>query len=160
MKTELVAVIAIALLASGCASNSVTPEEDTDAPQQPDQEPEDSSTDDQSDQTNNGSEDPTVVTYTDSGFQPSTVTIQQGETVKWESEASRSMWVGSNRHPAHTNYDGTSTREHCVNGEPETDSVFDQCSTGQSFTFTFEKTGTWNYHNHQFSGHQGTVVVE
>lgn len=147
----------VALVASGCAadSNADTSQNDNLSTPEDTQSPEDS--DDS--QSSNSSDSPVTVTYTDSGFQPSTVTIQKGQTVRWESEASGSMWVASSRHPTHMEYAGSSRTEHCSNGE-QTSSAFDQCSSGSSFSFTFEKTGDWNYHNHDSPSHLGTVVVE
>lgn len=97
-----------------------------------------------------------VVRYTDSGFEPDTITIEKGEEVTWIDESSTPMEVASDRHPTHTNYDGTSRSEHCEDGESDT---FDQCSEGGSFEFEFEKTGEFGYHNHEASGDTGTVVV-
>jgi plastocyanin len=152
MKTEFVVLVAVVLVASGCASNSTeTPDEGTDTPPE---EPQDPGT-----SPSNTSENATVVTYSSSGFQPGTVTVQQGETVIWQSEASRPMWVASNQHPVHSQYAGSSLGEHCSNGD-QTTAAFDQCSTGERFSFTFEKTGEWSYHNHEYSPHTGTVIVE
>lgn len=100
-----------------------------------------------------------TVYLTASGFQPSELTIEQGETVTWINNASSPMWVGSDRHPTHTQYEGTTLREHCQNGD-QTGAAFDQCSTGDRFSFTFEKTGEWGYHNHENAGQTGTVIVE
>lgn len=100
-----------------------------------------------------------IIYYTSSGFQPADVTIDEGETVTWINNASSSMWVGSDRHPTHTNYAGTTTSEHCENGD-STEAAFDQCSSGDRFSFTFEKTGSWGYHNHRNPSNSGTVTVE
>jgi plastocyanin len=100
-----------------------------------------------------------VVYLTASGFQPSELTIEQGETVTWINNASGPMWVGSDRHPTHTQYEGTTLSEHCQNGD-QSSAAFDQCSTGDRFSFTFEKTGEWGYHNHENAGQTGTVIVE
>lgn len=104
-----------------------------------------------------GNDGKNVVRYTSNGFEPSTIHISQGESVTWINEGNKEMWVASDIHPAHRAYDGTSIREHCNNGQSDT---FDQCSTGDRYTFTFDKPGSWAYHNHEFSGHQGKVVVE
>lgn len=101
----------------------------------------------------------TVVNYTQSGFEPSTVEVETGQTVRFIDLSSTPMWVGSNNHPRHMNYDGSSTREHCQNGEAVNESVFDQCSAGETYSFTFEKSGEFGYHNHQGPQDQGTVVV-
>lgn len=98
----------------------------------------------------------TTVRLTADGFTPETVTVSQGETVEFVNESSGSMWVGSDRHPTHTQYDGTSLREHCQDSTPQS---FDQCQNSDSFTFTFEKSGEWEYHNHTNPGQGGTVIV-
>lgn len=100
-------------------------------------------------------ENVTTVYYTDSGFIPEEVTVQEGGKVVFIDESSNhDMWVASNDHPVHSNYDSTSLNEHCP-GES-----FDQCSTESKFEFTFGKTGEWSYHNHRLSSHSGRVVVE
>ena len=135
----------MAIVASGCiSSNSTQP--DTESPEN------ETSTPTQLNQSNN------TVVLTDSGFEPADITVEQGETVTWVNEGSTPMWVGSDRHPTHTDYAGSSLREHCENGD-QTSAAFDQCSTGDRFSFTFEKTGEWGYHNHQPFVSGGTVTV-
>lgn len=104
----------------------------------------------------------TVVTLTDSGYSPASVTIARGETIRFINNSSRSMWVGANEHPTHTEYDGTSTREHCANGM-NTRTSFDQCSSvakGEFWDYTFQKTGNFRYHNHMGASNTATVVVQ
>lgn len=104
----------------------------------------------------------TVVTLTDAGFSPTTVTVAVGETVRFVNESSRGMWIGSNDHPTHTQYDGTSTREHCADGT-STNGTFDQCASankGDYWDFTFEKAGTFGFHNHVGASNTGTVIVK
>lgn len=100
----------------------------------------------------------TVVTYTDTGFSPASVTVSVGDTVRFVNSGTRDMWVGADEHPTHTEYDGTSKDEHC----PNTTGAFDQCARsgpGTSWEFTFTKAGSFGYHNHAESDHVGTVVV-
>ncbi|MDX1607725.1 MAG: DUF5667 domain-containing protein [Candidatus Spechtbacterales bacterium] len=101
-----------------------------------------------------------VVTYTDSGYSPAIVNIKAGSTVTFMNESSRGMWTASDVHPTHTLYEGTALNTHC----PDSDnSSFDSCesiSSGGSWSFTFEKSGSWDYHNHVRANHGGTVVVE
>lgn len=98
-----------------------------------------------------------TVRYTDNGFSPETMTVPVGTTVTWINQSSGEMWVGSDEHPSHTNYSGTSRSEHC----PDTDnSNFDQCARGNTFSFTFTKAGSWDYHNHVGSEDRGTIIVE
>ncbi len=104
----------------------------------------------------------TVITLTGTGFSPSTVTVARGETVRFVNDSSRGMWVGADEHPTHTEYDGTSTREHCANGTNTTGS-FDQCTAvqkGDFWDYTFERSGTFGYHNHVGASNTGTVVVQ
>lgn len=97
-----------------------------------------------------------TVTYTTDGFSPTTVEVSQGDTVRFVNEGTGEMWVASAVHPTHTEYSGTSREEHCENGS---ESAFDQCGTSESFTFTFDQSGEWGYHNHVNSSHTGMVIV-
>mgnify|MGYP003394813318 CR=1 FL=1 len=95
-----------------------------------------------------------VVTYTDSGFSPSTLTVKKGDTVTFKNTASDDMWVASNPHPIHNGYP---TKGGCVS------STFDSCKNiapGASWFFKFDLVGSWGYHNHLNPGEGGTVVVE
>ncbi len=84
----------------------------------------------------------TEVDYTDSGFSPASVTIKKGQTVNFVNKSSSQMYVASNPHPIHTDYPG-----------------FDELSAGDSYSFTFDKVGTWGYHNHINPAQKGSVVV-
>jgi plastocyanin len=82
--------------------------------------------------------------------------VQVGETVRFESSTG-DMWVGVDEHPTHTQYDGSTTQQHCPNTNNTT---FDQCETGTTYEFTFDKAGEWDYHNHVQASQTGTIVVE
>lgn len=95
-----------------------------------------------------------IVTYTDSGYSPSALTIKKGDTVVWENKSSGPMWTASNPHPIHTGYP---VGGGCIS------SAFDEChggAPGSSWTFKFDKAGTWGYHNHLNFGDGGTIVVQ
>ena len=99
---------------------------------------------------------PAVVTYTASGFSPTTVTISKGESVTWKNESNRRMWVASAVHPTHTIYP-EQTDVDCLG------SSFDACAgagVGASYEFTFNEVGTWKYHNHLGVFNTGTIIVE
>ena len=86
------------------------------------------------------------IIYTDGGFSPNPVKVKLGETVTWKNETSDLMWVASAVHPTHLEYPG-----------------FDQLKgseKGTTYSFKFEKTGTWKYHDHLHTENFGTVVVE
>lgn len=99
-----------------------------------------------------------TVTFDGSSFSPGEVTVAQGGTVTWESESASDMWVASNVHPTHTLYAGTSLNEHC-DGSTPAPGAFDQCSSGATYEFTFEQTGTWEYHDHLTPNATGVVHV-
>lgn len=107
-----------------------------------------------------GEEVVNVVSYTDSGYSPSTIKIKKGETVTFKNESSRSMWPASDVHPTHRVYSGTSIEEHC----PDTSgTAFDACKgylPGESWSFRFDKVGNWRYHDHLNPSATGTIIVE
>lgn len=87
----------------------------------------------------------TVVTYTDDGFSPATVTIQLGERVTFVNNSSDDFRVASDDHPEHNEYPGFDSQE--------------DLAPGQSYSFSFDNTGTWGYHNHLNESDTGTIVV-
>ena len=100
------------------------------------------------------------VTYIDSGYSPSTLTIKVGDTVTWKNQSSHGMWTASAMHLSHTVYSGTSLQQHCPDS---TNNSFDECKSdepGSSWSFTFTKKGTWGYHNHVKASDFGKVVVQ
>lgn len=97
-----------------------------------------------------------TVTYSASGYSPSSVTIKKGGTVTWVDQGTGKMWTATASHPTHTVYGGTTLQEHC---DDTTDTSFDQCKNSSQYSFTFNKTGTWRYHNHSQASHFGSVVV-
>ncbi|MES2203455.1 MAG: plastocyanin/azurin family copper-binding protein [Patescibacteria group bacterium] len=101
-----------------------------------------------------------AVAYGANGFNPSTITVAKGSTVTFIAGAGAGqMWVASDPHPSHTGYDGTGRTTHCAAGYTGA-KPFDQCSTGTTFSFTFDKTGTFGYHNHFNDSAKGTIVVK
>lgn len=87
-----------------------------------------------------------TVIYTASGFSPSSVTVQSGGTVTFKNETSEPMWVASDPHPIHTRLRGFDAK----NG----------IASGQTYSFTFTKTGTFGFHDHLSSSRTGRVVVQ
>ena len=97
---------------------------------------------------------PPVVTYTDSGYVPDPLIIKKGMTVTFQNQAANPMWTASDQHPSHRLYP---TSGGCLG------STFDSCAgtpPGESWTFAFDKTGSWNYHNHLYPINGGTIVVQ
>lgn len=87
-----------------------------------------------------------AVTYTASGFSPQSLTIKTGDTVVFKNTSGSDFWPASGPHPAHTNY-------------PEFDAK-KAISTGESYLFTFTRTGSWKYHNHLNPSLTGTITVQ
>ena len=84
----------------------------------------------------------TTVTMKDFGFDPGTITIKQGETVTWKNEDRRARQVMSGAPPVMTD-----------------DFVSPVIKRGESWSFTFENTGEYPYHD-MVGGSLGVVVVE
>lgn len=101
-----------------------------------------------------------MVSYTTTGFSPQNVTINSGDTVTFvNNSGGRPMWVAGDEHPTHTEYDSTSRATHCAAGYSGP-TPFDQCGTGDSYSFTFNKAGSFNFHNHSAAQFGGTVTVQ
>ncbi|HLC97594.1 MAG TPA: plastocyanin/azurin family copper-binding protein [Candidatus Nanoarchaeia archaeon] len=100
------------------------------------------------------------IVITANGFEPSTLTIQSGETVTWTNKDSQSHWPASAIHPTHTLYPGSGI-EKC--GTAEESTTFDACNlvaAGGQYSFTFTERGTWKYHDHLNPAKTGMIVVE
>ena len=82
---------------------------------------------------------------TSAGFIPKIITIQKGGTVTWTNKNTQPAWPASAFHPTHTVY-------------PEFDSL-KGFGTGESYSFTFDKVGSWKYHDHLTPAFSGTVNV-
>lgn len=99
-----------------------------------------------------------TVSYDGNTFTPKTVTIRKGGTVTWTNDSDSNMWVASAQHPSHSVYAGTTRQQHCPDAS---NTAFDQCAgSAGNYSFTFEKEGTWNYHDHINASVFGTVIVE
>lgn len=97
-----------------------------------------------------------TVTYTADGFTPQTLEIARGTKVIFKNESGNPMWVASAIHPTHSLYPQKSPTD-CLG------SSFDACDVtphGASWSFTFNKVGSWGYHDHVRANIRGTVVVK
>lgn len=110
------------------------------------------------DDSKDGAAEGVTIRYTAAGFVPSAVTVKKGTRVTFVNETTEEMWVASDEHPTHTQYDGTNKDEHCADGQPSA-TAFDQCGVSQSYSFRFDKAGSWAYHNHREDEDRGTVTV-
>jgi plastocyanin len=87
-----------------------------------------------------------VVMMEADGFSPATLTVESGETVTFENTSDDDRWPASNVHPTHELY-------------PEFDAK-KAVLPGESYSFTFERVGSWGYHDHLNPGLGGTITVE
>lgn len=102
----------------------------------------------------------TVIHMHDKTYEPSEVTILQGETVIFENVSTKARWPASNIHPTHTVYPGSDIKD-CWSEEEKV--MFDACrglAPGESFRFTFTKVGSWRFHDHLDSTIVGEITVE
>ena len=86
-----------------------------------------------------------VIIGENGNFAPSEIKIKKGGKVTWVNKSQKQVWPASNPHPIHTDYPDFDALRGLANGE--------------SYSFTFEKVGSWGYHNHINPGAKGAVQV-
>lgn len=86
-----------------------------------------------------------TITYSNSGFSPSTTTVKSGDTVAIKNTSSNDLQMDSNPHPIHTD---------------DTDLNVGLVSAGQTKIFTVTKTGTFGFHNHLNPGDTATITIQ
>ncbi|OGZ44908.1 MAG: hypothetical protein A3C84_00975 [Candidatus Ryanbacteria bacterium RIFCSPHIGHO2_02_FULL_48_12] len=86
-----------------------------------------------------------TIRMTKNGFEPEEVTIQKGMRVTWVNEDSVPRWPASNLHPTHGIY-------------PEFDPL-EGIPPGASWSFVFDRVGSWRFHDHLLPQMKGTVYV-
>lgn len=85
------------------------------------------------------------VVYDGSGFNPTALDIKQGDIVIFKNNSNVDFWPASDNHPTHTLY-------------PEFDAK-KPIGPGGSYQFTFNKVGSWGYHDHLNPAAKGVVHV-
>lgn len=86
-----------------------------------------------------------LITLTLNGYTPSTLTIKVGTTVTWMNNSGDVATVSSDPHPTHTDYKPLN---------------LGRFLNGERLTLTFDKIGTYKYHNHLNASQKGTIIVE
>src|SRR3989344_3332723 len=86
-----------------------------------------------------------VILLTARGFSPASLTIKAGTKVIWVNQAGALATVDSNPHPAHTDYQPLN-----LGNFKDKERLF----------LTFDKPGTYKYHNPLNSGQTGTIIVQ
>ena len=100
-----------------------------------------------------GDEASYFITYSDTGYSPSALTVPRGATVAFRNSSTKNMWPASAMHPTHGVYPTTGG---CIG------STFDACQgipPGGSWSFRFDVPGTWRYHDHLTPTFFGAVTV-
>ena len=89
----------------------------------------------------------TEIDITGTGFSPSTITVKSGTQVIFKNSDTNLHRPASNPHPTHTDLPGF-------------DALHDLAS-GETYSFTFSKVGTWGFHDHlnPLTYHGSIVVV-
>lgn len=86
-----------------------------------------------------------IVTLTEAGFEPGTLTVGRGQTVTFLTTHGKPFWPASDLHPTHTVY-------------PEFDPRA-PIAHDRSWSFRFERAGEWQYHDHLAPYHRGVIIV-
>jgi plastocyanin len=92
-------------------------------------------------------------------FEPSTIEVKVGTSVTFENSGREDHWPASDNHPSHSGYDGTTLDQHCNSDRNDS---FDSCkaiSPNGTWSFTFNKAGTYDYHDHLWPHLKGQIVV-
>lgn len=86
-----------------------------------------------------------TILMTPEEFVPSELTIKKGQSVQWSNEDTDYRWPASDLHPIHEIYPEFDPRE--------------PLAPGESWVFTFQRAGSWRYHDHLRPGERGVVIV-
>jgi len=86
-----------------------------------------------------------TVRMTDAGYSPKVLKIKQGQTVEFVNDSKTDYWPASDPHPTHTDYPGFDAQKTIL--------------PGGSWDFTFNRTGTYGYHNHLAPETHAEIVI-
>lgn len=86
-----------------------------------------------------------VITLTEDGFTPDTLTITKGTTVTFASTNNEYYWPASDLHPSHGIYPDFDPKE--------------PIAGDKTWSFRFDKVGTWKFHDHIAPYYTGTITV-
>lgn len=86
-----------------------------------------------------------VVIMTDDGYQPEDLEIELGEKVIFKNDGKDDRWPASNIHPTHEIYSDFDPKKSVLPGD--------------SWSFVFDKAGTWRWHDHLDPSLNGAITV-
>lgn len=87
-----------------------------------------------------------TVSITDTGFEPSKVTIPVGTTVVFVNNGQALHWPASDVHPTHEILPGFDAKR--------------GLATGETYSYTFQTKGSWSMHDHLNPRATGIITVE
>lgn len=87
-----------------------------------------------------------TVTYTNNGFSPKKITVPAGTMVEFVNKSDVEMWVATNLHPEHDIL--------------PTFDQFKSVGRDKNYMYTFDKKGSWKYHDHLSPSFEGVINVE
>ncbi|HYE22229.1 MAG TPA: cupredoxin domain-containing protein [Verrucomicrobiae bacterium] len=85
------------------------------------------------------------ITIQNDTFVPATLTINRGQTVTWVNKDQVNHYVASDPHPQHTALPGFDSGAFAPNA---------------TYLYTFDKAGTFTYHDHLQPTSKGTIIVK
>lgn len=86
-----------------------------------------------------------IITLLPNGSNSDAITINKCTEVTFQNNDSRARWPAADYHPTHGIY-------------PEFDPQ-KEIAPGKSWSFVFEKTGTWKFHDHLLPTIRGKITV-
>ncbi len=86
-----------------------------------------------------------VIKMGDDSYTPQNIQIKKGSTVRFVNEASSLRWPASDLHPSHLIFPEFDPRE--------------PVGKGNTWEYTFDKVGSWSYHDHLAPYITGTIKV-
>lgn len=86
------------------------------------------------------------IVLTDNGFEPPHLRIKEGTTVVFSTTRAYAFWPASNLHPSHELYSAFDPKQ--------------PINPGVTWSFVFDKAGTWDFHDHVRSYFTGTIYVD
>ena len=87
-----------------------------------------------------------IITMTPGSFEPDNLTVKRGTKVIFKNLDTKPRWPASNLHPTHGLYPEFDPRQ--------------PVSPGGEWSFVFEKSGSWKFHDHLQPNLRGSIVVE
>lgn len=86
-----------------------------------------------------------IIELEETGFSPQQISINQGDSIEFKTKQGKPFWPASDLHPTHGIY-------------PEFDPQ-EPIDADKSWTFTFNKKGSWHFHDHLNPFYRGTIIV-